>query len=399
MKSRIFIAIHYMEIGGAERSLLGLLSAFDTERYDVDLFVYSHRGEFMPYIPENVNLLPEISKYATLERPIKDIVKEGYWDIALARLTAKLVGKMYMRRQGFTDTSSGLQYMADYTTCLLPSLYSYGEYDLAISFLTPHNIVLDKVKAKKKIAWIHTDYSTIQVNREKELRVWGRYDHIASISESVTETFTQLFPELREKIVLIENILSPAFVRQQADMFDGSVEMKREEGEILLCSVGRFSPPKNFDNVPSICRAMVDKGHKVKWYLIGFGGDEALIREKIAEAGMEQHVIILGKKENPYPYMKACDIYVQPSRYEGKAVTVREAQMLCKPVVITDFPTASSQLTDGVDGVIVPLANELCAEGLIRVIENASLRASIVFHLRAHDYGNESEVEKIYQLL
>ena len=170
-------------------------------------------------------------------------------------------------------------------------------------------------------------------------------------------------------------------------------EMKR------LLSVGRFSDAKNYDNVPDICKRMLAAGVDVKWFLIGYGGDEALIRQKIQEAGMEDHVIILGKKTNPYPYIKACDIYVQPSRYEGKSVTVREAQMLCKPIVVTNYPTASSQIKDGVDGVIVPMDNEGCAKGLARVIMDEALQKRLVDYLQAHDYGNETEVEKIYQLL
>ncbi|MGM9869613.1 MAG: glycosyltransferase [Sodaliphilus sp.] len=137
----------------------------------------------------------------------------------------------------------------------------------------------------------------------------------------------------------------------------------------------------------------------IKWYIIGYGGGEALIRQKIREAGMENHVIILGKRSNPYPYIKACDIYVQPSRYEGKSVTVREAQMLCKPIVVTNYPTASSQIRNGVDGVIVPMDNESCAQGIARVILDAPLRQRLTAYLATHDYGNESEVTKIYDLL
>ena len=107
----------------------------------------------------------------------------------------------------------------------------------------------------------------------------------------------------------------------------------------------------------------------VKWYLIGLGPDEELIRKKIEETGMQEHVIILGKKENPYPYMKACDIYVQPSRHEGKCVAVREAQILGKPVIITNYETSVSQLKDGYDGVIVSMDNEKCAQGIAEVIQ------------------------------
>ena len=167
-----------------------------------------------------------------------------------------------------------------------------------------------------------------------------------------------------------------------------------------LLSVGRFCQAKNYDNVPDIARRMIDRGvEDLKWYIIGYGGDEELIRSKIVEAGMEDHVIILGKKDNPYPYIKACDIYVQPSRYEGKSVTVREAQILCKPVAVTAYPTAASQVQHGVDGVIVPLDNEGCAQGLAEFIADTRLQKTITDYLATHDYGNEAEVGKIYDIL
>lgn len=167
-----------------------------------------------------------------------------------------------------------------------------------------------------------------------------------------------------------------------------------------LLSIGRFCTAKNYDNVPDISRRMIDGGVRdLKWYIIGYGGDEALIRQKISEAGMEEHVILLGKKDNPYPYIKACDIYVQPSRYEGKSVTVREAQMLCKPVAVTAYATAASQIRDGIDGVIVPLDNEGCARGLADLITDKALQQRIVEYLRTHDFAYTSEVEKIYDLL
>ena len=140
-------------------------------------------------------------------------------------------------------------------------------------------------------------------------------------------------------------------------------------------------------------------GLDVYWYLIGFGPDEPLIRERITEAGMEERVIVLGKKENPYPYLNACDLYVQPSRYEGKAVTVREAQMLGKPVVITRYPTSGSQLEDGVDGVIVPLDNEGCANGIISLLLDRKKMKRFSKTCQQRDYSNSTEIEKLYQLM
>ena len=396
-KTRILILIHYLEIGGAEISLIGLLNAIDKTKYDVDLFVYSHQGELMALIPEGVNLLPEIRQYSALERPLKNILREGHFDIAAARLLAKARHRIYRRTHSINGNDASIfQYVANCTTPLLPRI-SDIEYDLAISFLTPHNICLDKVRAKKKAAWIHTDYTQIHINRRLELPVWSSFDYIASISEAVTNAFVSIFPELKPKIIEIENILSPAFVQERAK--ERVEEIQPREDIVNLLSVGRFCSAKNYDNLPFICKHLIELGAKVRWYIIGYGGDEALIRAKIAEAGMEEHVIILGKRSNPYPYIKACDIYVQPSRYEGKSVTVREAQMLHKPIVVTNFPTASSQIENGSDGIIVPMDNRGCAVGIKALIDDKELQQRIVDHLRTHDYGNEREVEKIYQLI
>jgi glycosyltransferase involved in cell wall biosynthesis len=221
---------------------------------------------------------------------------------------------------------------------------------------------------------------------------------VVSISPDVTRTFLQAFPSLESKIVEIENILSSDFVRKRADEKDVTHEMPNREGRVNILSVGRFTDAKNYDNVPDICQRVRKQGIDISWYIIGFG-DETLIRQIIKEAGMEDYVVILGKRTNPYPYMKACDIYAQPSRYEGNSVTVREAQMLGKPVVITNYATAKSQIQDGVDGVIVPLDNEGCAKGIADFIRNIPLQNEIISYLHGHDYGNVDEVEKVYQMI
>ncbi|WP_288360505.1 glycosyltransferase [uncultured Bacteroides sp.] len=396
-KKRIFIAIQYFEIGGAERSLIGLLNAIDYARCEVDLFVYRHTGEFMNFIPPEVHLLPEIKKYTTLSRPIKEIVKEGYWDIALGRLWAHIQSRCFEKRTRIKESIAVFQYVASYTTQYLPSLDKCGEYDLAISFLIPHNIVRDKVRAKQKWAWIHTDYSFVGVDIKTELPIWAAFDRIISISEAVSKGFLSKFPSLNSKLLLIENILSEKMVREHSCVeIDANIFCGRD---MKLCTVGRFSYPKAIDRAVLICKKIVDSGMDIIWYVVGYGGDEGLIRKVISENGMERHFILLGKQMNPYPYIKACDIYVQPSRYEGKAVTVREAQILEKPVVITNFPTASSQLVDGVDGIIVPNDVDGAAKGLMAFIKDVNKRNEIITYLHTHHYGNEEEVNKIYQML
>lgn len=401
MKPHILINMHYLEIGGAETALIGLLNALDSKRVNVDLFLHDHRGEMMQFVPEWVNVLPPIKEYTMLERPITELIKRGHLLIAGARLWAKYISKKAYKKSHSSLPNAGIfHYIAKYTTPLLPKINPTVTYDLAISFLNPHQTTAQKVNARKRIAWIHTDYTKIWVDANDELPVWSKYDYIASISPDVTKTFLQTFPSLANtnKIIEIENILSPAFVRRRADIKNVEGEMSKYGGEVKLLSIGRFSEAKNYDNMPDICQRMVKEGVDVKWFIIGFGGDEQLIRRKIEEAGMQEHVIILGKRSNPYPYIKACDIYVQPSRYEGKSVTVREAQMLCKPVVVTNYPTASSQIKNGIDGVIVPMDNEGCARGLAEVVTDKALQERLVDYLKKHDYGNESEVDKVYRI-
>lgn len=400
MKKKILIVSHAMELGGAERALLGLLDSFDYSNYEVDLFLLRQEGELYPYINKNVNILPEINKYRNLDIPIAGVLKNKEFFIALCRVLGRFFSKKYIKKHHFTDKYSvAIEYSHKFTKICMPRINPDIEYDFAISFLTPHYLVAEKVNAKKKVAWIHTDYSVCEIDNKSEFSMWSAYDNIISISDDVTKAFLSKFPTLKEKIIVIENIQPELLIRKQVNEFTVEQEMPQENNVVRILSIGRFCFPKNFDNVPFICKYLLDKGINVVWYLIGFGLDEDLIRTKIKETSMDKNVIILGKKENPYPYIKECDLYVQPSRYEGKAVTVKEAQLLCKPVVITNYSTASSQLEDGYDGIIVPLDNKKCAEGIFKLISDKKLIEELVENCSKNDYSNSEEIEKLYRLI
>lgn len=384
-----------MFIGGAERSLLGLLEAMDYSKTEVTLFLYRHEGEFLQYIPKQVNILPEIPQYRTFDVPIKSLLFSKYMRFGLARILSKLAIKIHCL---FTQETYGIwmsmQYTAKYLLPLLPKIY--GEYDMGIMFLGVADILRDKVYAKKKMAWCHTDYDTLHPARKLDLATYAAMDNVVTVSKACEEKFLHIYPEFKNKSIVVENILSKNLIASQA--IEGINGFGKYLG-LKLLSIGRFSNAKNFDNVPFICKAIRESGLDVKWYLVGYGGDEKLIRQKIAEAGMQDYVIILGKKENPYPYIKSCDLYIQPSRYEGKCVTVREAQMLGKPVVITNYATAHSQLENGVDGVIVPMDNEGCARGIVNVLCDLDLMRRLSENCKARDYSNSQELDKIYKIL
>lgn len=396
---KILIFSHAMELGGAERALLGMLERIDYKVCEVELFLMRHTGDLFQYLPKEVHLLPELPEYACLAVPIAKVLTNGKLGVALGRFVGKTLAKRKVKKLKITgENIIGLEYSHKFTKWFMPKIGN-GEYDLAISFLTPHYFVADKVEAKKKIAWIHTDYSKIGVDITSELKMWNKYDYIASISDEVTGKFLKLFPTLKSKIRLIENVLPTKCIVKQSIEFSVENEMI-QDGSIKLLSIGRFCKAKNFDNVPEICKRIFDKGFNIKWYLIGFGGDEDLIRRKIIEYKMEERVIILGKKVNPYPYIKACDLYIQPSRYEGNSVTVHEAQFLNKPVVITKYSTSDSQLRNQEDGIIVPMDNAGCAEGIVSLLNNPTKVEILKENCGVKDYtGTEirNQLEKLIE--
>lgn len=395
MKKKIFIEAHYLEIGGAEISLIGLLNAIDYSKYEVDLFLCEHRGDLLHLVPKEVNILLEVPEYAQLEKPIKKVIKSGFWKIAFGRLKARLLYLLWSLQQKDSFSEGLYEFVDRETVKYLPSLYHLGHYDLALNFISAKSHIPSKVLANRTATWIHTDIGSANLP-SIEYNRWDAFDFIVSISEEVSNSFLKIFPNLKDKIILIENILSREFIENQSK----EAGVSFDTNDINLLSIGRFCYAKNYDNVPDIAKLLVKRGIKnLKWYIIGFGPDENFIKEKIKEAQMENHVIMLGKKNNPYPYIKACDIYVQPSRYEGKSVTVREAQMLNKPVAVTNYPTATSQVKSGIDGIIVPMDNEGCANALASFIENKKLRKQLSENCKSKDFSNIDEVNKIYSLL
>ena len=392
MKKKILIASYDLEIGGVERSLISMLNNFDYERYDVELLLYNHSGEFMPLILKDVKLLPENTKYKSIRLGIGTLIKAGEYNLAFQRLRAKY-GYEYRKDKSLDDTYQ-MQLMWKYCNPYFPKVEE--EYDVAISYLWPHDFVAEKVRAKKKIAWIHTDYSNISPDRNIDLKIWDKFDSIVGVSEKCVETFLKLYPSLREKCVVVENITSPEFIRK---MSEEQVSEEFEKDKFNLLTVARFSHAKGIDQGVEAIKLLRDRGiDNIKWYIVGYGGDENKIRELITRCSLEDMIEILGKKNNPYPYMKMCDLYMQPSRYEGKAVTVVEAQILAKPVLITNYPTAHSQVVDEVDGEVCELSIEGIANGIEKFYRDRELLERYRSNCESRNYENKEELKKLYEL-
>lgn len=393
---KVLISSFDMEVGGVERSLISILNNFDYSNNEVDLMLYSHTGDFMPMLNNRVNLLNEVKQYSTFRKSIGETIKQGNLTLGLARILSKFLAKINGSIKDLSEYGIyQMQLIWKYTLPFLPKIEK--KYDVAISYLWPHYFVAEKVQAKRKIAWIHTDYSTIETDIDMDLKMWNKFDYIMAVSEECKNAFLKKYPSLQSKVRVMENITSPEFIRKMAE--EDIEDSIKNDNSFKLCSVARLSHAKGIDNAVKALRILQDRGlTDIKWYVVGYGGDEDMIKNLIRENKLEDSFILLGKKINPYPYMKVCDIYVQPSRYEGKAVTVGEAQILGKPVVITNYTTAKSQVRDNVDGYICELSVDGIADGVEKLYKDKKLRIKLSNNCKNTDYSNSSELENLYNI-
>lgn len=393
---KVLIASFDMEVGGVERSLISMLNNFDYDNNKVDLMLYRHQGDFMKLLPNNHNLLGEIPEYSSFRKSVAEVIKEKRYILAMTRILANINSKIIAKTKKINEVGYyQMQLMWKYALPFLPKLDK--EYDVAISYLWPHYFVSEKVKAKRKIAWIHTDYSTIATDIDMDLKMWNKFDYIMAVSEECKNAFLKKYSSLKGKVKVMENITSPEFIRKMAE--EDIEENIKEDDSFKLVSVARFSHAKGIDNAVKALKLLHDRGlTDIKWYVVGYGGDEEIIRKLIKENNLEDSFILLGKKINPYPYINAGDIYVQPSRYEGKAVTVGEAQILGKPVIITNYTTAKSQVRENVDGYICELSADGIANGIEKLYKDKNLRTKLSDNCKKTNYSNSDELNNLYSI-
>src|SRR5690606_10782533 len=162
----------------------------------------------------------------------------------------------------------------------------------------PHYYCIDRVNAAKVVAFIHTDYRFMGMDPLIDRPYFERSSHIFTVSESCVEILHEEFPEFREKISLMYNIVSPKTIKRLA-----AESSDLPQAGIRLVSVGRLSPPKGFDIAVQACRILVECGHDIRWYVIGDGPERADLERAIGENNLQKHFILSGVKENPYPYV------------------------------------------------------------------------------------------------
>ncbi|WP_307206499.1 glycosyltransferase [Paenibacillus harenae] len=396
MKKNLLFVMPSLSSGGGERSLITLLSQIDYDSYDVDLYLLKHEGLFMDLIPKEVNVLPLPEQYHLFMLPmlssIQRLVFKGKLPLAYNRMMFSLKNR-YAQNESIRE-----QYNWRYLARFLEPIAK--QYDTAIGFLekTSTYFCVEKVKADKKIGWIHIDYDKLGMDPNFDKHYFDQLDYIVTVSEECSSILKKRFPEQVHKINVIHNIVSPSMIERMAEKEQDDLFGRKGE-EVVILSIGRLHHQKAFELAIEACSKLVDRGYKIQWNIIGDGDEKQRLTALIQSHGLTEYFRLLGLKSNPYPYIKQADIYVQTSKFEGKSIAIDEAKILNKPIVITRFSTAKDQINDGVDGLIVDMDGQSIAAGIERLIKDIELRNKMVDELSQVDLGTEDEIHKLYSLI
>lgn len=394
MKKDILFIIPSLSAGGGEKSLINLLEQIDYTQYNVDLFTLNKDGLFLDFVPNEVNIIEnpkdlEVFKLSILKSITKFLVNRNL-RLAFNR------GMFFIKNKLKISVSKREQYSWKYIKGAIGVLDK--KYDVAIGYLekTSNYICIDCVQADKKIGWIHTDYNKLSADKKFDKRYLSQLDYIVTVSEECAQVLKKEFNDLSKRIRIIKNIVSPSTIKK---MSLENIDIKTINNEKIIVSVGRLSCEKGFDIAVKSCKILKDRGLKVKWILIGDGVEKANIEKLINENKLMSDFILVGVKSNPYKYLSKADIYVQPSRFEGKSIAMDEAKILGKPIVATNFSTVRDQINDKVDGIITEMNERSLADGIELLINDSKLYSNIVNNMREMSLGTESEVNKLYELI
>lgn len=391
MKKRVLFVINSLGCGGAEKSLVSLLSVMDYSRYQVDLQMFRPEGMFIELLNPNVSVLPTLPyiKYCSKECDVKFNLRYLLTRICTAvglRLPHRVHGQPLHDAQRYWK-------LTERVFEPLPN-----KYDVAIAWGqgNPTHFVATKVVAEKKIAFVNVDYIKAGHNKYFDRPYYEKFDYIASVSSVQQQAMQEVFPDLEDQMVTIYDIRNQELIEKMAEEY---IPYQKKPNTKIFVTVGRMVSPKGYDLAVGAAKYLKDNGLNFKWYFVGDGPEMKKIQSLIRQNGLQNIVVPVGAKENPYPYIKCADIYIQTSKFEGFCLTLAEARALHIPPVSTNFDAVYNQLRDGETGLIVEMNPNSIARAIGRLLADDMLQEKIVSNLKIERIGNEEEVQKLYDLM
>ncbi len=401
MKTKMLVVGITMNCAGTEKSFLSFLSCLDFDRYDVTLLLAKEEGLLLDQLPKQVKVTV-MEKYGEMfllsgknaaKTLINCFVKEN--PLTLFEIFPYFVKTFFAKGE---KRSSAATWMWLHFMNKMPEIKE--EYDVAVAYWGDRTMfyMCDKVKAKKKLAWLHFDYANPRRDDSIYLGYFKKCDSIVTVSKLVDESLKATLPEIADRTVMMENITNPRQIWDLAlrgETFpDAGYVGKR------VLTVGRISDQKGIDLAIPALKRLRDDGFELRWYILGDGEEDykQYIVNLLLEYGVADMMIFLGTTQNPYSYLRDCDIYAQPSRHEGKPIAVEEAKIMYKPILATHYLSAPEQLEDGRLGVICDIDSDAIYEGMKRLLTDEKLCDTLSENLKATKFGNPEEIEKFYKM-
>lgn len=390
MKKRLLFVMSNLNNGGAERSLVNLLQLIDYSKYSVDLVLFQECGMFLKQVPKEVNLLKVGCEklHILYDGNIKkSLLNPKNIFLNIKRIYAT---KKSQKIGGNTLKSKQYRWKAFYSK-IIPPLEN--TYDVAIAYLHGEQFyyVIDKVKADKKIGWVHNEYSKSGLFAKWDLPYFEKFNKIATISDLCKDVLDKEFPTQKDKFLVLPNLTSSKVVSNLADEF---YPPEYEKDKLKIVSIGRLHHQKGFDMAILATKILKEKNYNFCWYILGSGELKKELEEKRINEKVDDVIKFIGSRENPYPYLKNADVVVQCSRFEGKSIVLDEAKILAKPIVATNYTTVRDQLSDQ-EAVVVDMNPEAIADGIEKIDR---LKEKYSEYLSRNEYGNQDEIKGYYEL-
>ena len=384
---KVALLLPWLRMGGT--NVVALRFASELSKYcDVTLILSENVGELLQDVPENVHVIIDQMK------DFKTFFKNDLKQFRIKNLFKD--ARYYFNIKNKKDGINNYSYIVKRNHYVTDTVF-----DCAISFhgQSPERLLnlIYRVHSRKKAAWIHGEMSF----SKQECHAMGNYyrmlDHLFFVSTATMESFLKIIDFNREQTTVYYN---PIDTSKIISLSDQSFSEPFETDYINILTVGRISPEKGQNMIPEITRKLLDKGYKVRWYLIGNGPSEKNIHDLINKYHVENNVYMLGVKNNPYCYMKACDLYVQPSYTEGYSTTICEAGILGKAIIGTKTSGGiAEQITDGIDGMIVDPTAVGLQSGIEKLINDQNMKKKLEENILKKDFTGKGEIDKFLQYL
>ncbi|PLR87259.1 glycosyltransferase [Bacillus sp. V33-4] len=395
MQKKIIFMIINMNVGGTEKALLNMISEIPKDKYDITILMLEEYGGFLNSVPNGVHI-EYLSGYKNIKNVLNDspqiisldLLKKGKMVTAFNIIFLHLISKV------IKDRSIFFKYILnDYP------LINH-EFDVAVAYAGPMDFisyyVATKIKAKKKIQWVHFDITKIEFNKNFASKIYHKFDKIFVVSNEGKNKFINTLPNFKNKTDEFTNIVSSEFVVKMADKGAGFDD---DFKGVRILTVGRLSKEKGQDLTIPVLAKLKEDGYNVRWYCIGDGSARVEYEQLIKEYGIENDYILLGTNPNPYPFMKHCDIYVQSSRHEGYCITLSEARCFDNPIISTNFTGASEQISHDQTGLIVNFDEKQMYNAIRRLLDDVKLKDSLKKNLQNEIVDTTIEIEKFYKII